>query len=99
VDLSGDLAVARRQLELQRPKESMEEIQSKAVENWLAFRASQKDGNLSSEERQQQAVERWLEYRRTQGLGADSERDVDQEADKPREKDLDRGIDDDWGLE
>jgi ATP-dependent exoDNAse (exonuclease V) alpha subunit len=97
VDLSGDLAVARRQLELQRPKESLEEIQSKAVENWLAFRASQKDGNLSSEERQQQAVERWLEYRRTQGLGADSERDVDQEADKSREKDLDHGIDDDWG--
>jgi hypothetical protein len=98
LDLSGDLRAARREAEQPQSKETLEDVRAQAREKWLAMRAADPDAHLSSEERQQQAAERWAEYRRQQLLEPGREPEPDRENDERREKNLDRGIDDDFGL-
>lgn len=98
LDLSGDLTAARRALALQRPKESLEDIQRQAREKWFARRPADPEARLSSEERQQKAAERWLEYRHAQQDHPGQEKDWGQEKDSERTKDLGHDIDDDFGL-
>jgi Ti-type conjugative transfer relaxase TraA len=81
-------------------KPSLEELQRRARENWLALKAQDPDQYLSIEEQQRQARERWREYQ--QSKGAEGERSQETEQDKgrteEREKPSDRGIDDDLSL-
>jgi hypothetical protein len=81
-------------------KPSVEEIQRRARENWLALRAQQPDQGLSVEEQQRQARERWREYQQSKGAGADRGQQTarEKEQTQEREKRSDRGIDDDLGL-
>jgi hypothetical protein len=99
LDLSGDLRAARREAEQPQPKETLEDVQRQAREQWLAMRAADPDAHLSSEERQQQAAERWAEYRRQQLIEPSREApENDRDIEKDQEKKRDHGIDDDFGL-
>jgi len=81
-------------------KLSLEELQRRARENWLALKAQQPEQSLSVEEQQRRARERWREYQ--QSKGAEGERSHETGTDKgqaqEREKPSDRGIDDDLSL-
>ena len=68
---------------------SMEELQRRAREHWLAFKAQEPGSQLSLEEQQQRARGRWREYQ--QSKGAEGGRSEGAERLKPS----DRGIDDD----
>ena len=100
LDVSGDLAAAKREREagLSRPPaRSLEALQKEGREKWLAMRAERlaKEGapelgrSLEEEERKR-SVERWLEYRRDQALGKERAPEKSQERKGP-EKDLERG--------
>jgi hypothetical protein len=58
----------------------------------------EKTPTLSLDERQQQAAERWAEHRRQQLLEPGREHQPNREIEKSREKNLDHGIEDDFGL-
>ena len=99
LDVSGDVAAARRERDLtltRSPARSLEELQKEGREKWLAMRAERlaKEGTpeqgRSLEQEQKRSVERWLEYRRDQALGKGREPEKSQEREGP-EKDLDRG--------
>jgi ATP-dependent exoDNAse (exonuclease V) alpha subunit len=79
---------------------SVEEIQRRARENWLAFKAQQPESEVSIDEQQRRARERWVEYQQSKGAearqspGPARDKDHTQERDKPS----DHGIDDDLSL-
>ena len=99
LDVSGDIAAARRERDLtltRAPTRSLEALQKEGREKWLALRAERlaKEGapeqGRSLEEERKRSVERWLEYRRDQALGKGRESEKSQEREGP-EKDLGRG--------
>ena len=99
LDVSGDIAAARRERDLtltRAPTRSLEALQKEGREKWLALRAERlaKEGapehGRSLEEEQKRSVERWLEYRRDQALGKERAPEKSQERKEP-EKDLERG--------
>ena len=98
LDVSGDIAAARRERDLTlgpAPRRSLEELQREGREKWLALRAERraKEGQEpghSLEAERQKAIERWREYRRDQALGKGREAEKSREREGP-EKDLDRG--------
>ncbi len=71
-------------------KLSVDEIQRRAREAWLALRAKDPSASLSIEEQQRQARERWKDYQQSKGDGG-------KEQTQERDKSNDRGIDDDLG--
>lgn len=81
-------------------KLSLEEMQRRARENWLALKAQDPDQGLSLEERQARARERWREYQQSKGAGDahSQEASRDKSQAQEREKHADRGIDDDFSL-
>jgi Ti-type conjugative transfer relaxase TraA len=81
-------------------KLSVEEMQRRARENWLALKAEQSDQALSIEEQQRRARERWREYRESRGAEGEQSQEAQRDKDQAqeREKPADRGIDDDLSL-
>jgi hypothetical protein len=80
-------------------KLSVEELQRRARESWLALKAQQPENALSIEELQQKARERWREYQQSKGAEGEQSQKAEREGQFPEhEKDSDRGIDDDLGL-
>lgn len=81
-------------------KLSVEEIQRRARENWLALKSKDPELSLSIEEQQRRARERWRHYQ--QSKGAEGERGQEASRDKSQgqehEKPADSGIDDDLGM-
>jgi len=73
---------------------SIEQIQRRARENWLALRAKDPTANQSVEEQQRLARERWREYQQSKGSAGEASKEKTQE----RDKSADHGIDDDYGL-
>jgi MobA/MobL family len=99
LDLSGDLAAAKRERNstlARAPARSLEERQKEGRERWLAMRAERMakenapEQGRSIDELARQAAERWLEYRREQELGKGREPGQSREREGP-EKDLERG--------
>lgn len=99
LDVSGDIAAARRERDLtltRAPTRSLEALQKEGREKWLAMRAERlaKEGapeqGHSLEAERQKAIERWREYRRDQALGKGREVEKSKEHDGP-EKGLDVG--------
>lgn len=99
LDVSGDVAAARRERDLtltRSPARSLEELQKEGREKWLAMRAERlaKEGTpeqgRSLEEEQKRSVERWLEYRHDQALGKERALEKSKEHAGP-EKELDHG--------
>jgi hypothetical protein len=99
LDVSGDIATARRERDLtltRSPARSLEELQKEGREQWLAMRAERlaKEGpaerGRSLEAERQKAIERWREYRRDQALGKGREAEKSPEREGP-ERDLGRG--------
>ena len=99
LDVSGDIAAARRERDLtltRAPTRSLEALQKEGREKWLAMRAERlakvnalEPGHALEAERQR-AIERWREYRRNQELGKGREPEKSRQREGP-EKDLERG--------
>ena len=79
---------------------SVEELQRRARENWLALKVQQPDQALSIEQQQRRACERWREYQQSKGTDGEQshETGTDKGQTQEREKSSDRGIDDDLSL-
>jgi hypothetical protein len=81
-------------------KLSVEQLQRRARENWLALKAQDPDQSLSIEAQQRRARERWREYQ--QSKCAESERGQEagrgKQPAQERERPADRGINDDLSL-
>ena len=111
IDVSGNLENAKREREALRQHESeitrerplsMEELQRRGRERWLAMRAEQqaqeklqeklpeKSPSRSLEEVRQHAAQRWLEYRREQTLHPDrapERQGLDKDLERGKERD------------
>jgi Ti-type conjugative transfer relaxase TraA len=81
-------------------KLSLDEMQRRAREDWLEFKAEQPDQTLSVEEQQRRARERWREYQQSKGTEAGRSQDtgIEKSQTQEREKLINRGIDDDLSL-
>jgi hypothetical protein len=97
LDLSGDLAAARRELAQRSSGETAEDVQRKARKAWLAMRVQDPDKDLSPEEVRRRAAERWREARE-KDFKSGGVRESGAEAEDDRQKKRDRGRDDDLGL-
>ncbi len=77
---------------------SLDQMQRRSRENWLAFKAQDPETSLSIEEKQRQARERWRDYQQSKGANRGQEAAPEKDQTQAREKPLDRGVDDDLGL-
>lgn len=78
-------------------KLSVEEMQCRAREQWLALKAQQPDQALSIEEQQRRSRERWREYQQSKGKESERGQQAGREKEQAQEheKPSDGGIDDD----